>query len=119
MQTINVSTMFNGVHHWKDAPDAVAFLRNEHRHFFYVNVTFEVHHADRYLEFLIVKNFIDGLIISQFGEYHPDLPNTRQLGERSCEMIAKVLYDLIEAVYPTVQSVSVSEDGENGGSYPC
>lgn len=117
---IVVRSRFQGVHSWPGCPhEEVAFLRHPHRHEFHVEVKLQVGHSDRDLEFFMVKNMLDGIILAEFlGE---DL-NTSilNLGSRSCEMIAEELIaKLTEALGFPLQDtpliyVSVFEDGENG-----
>tara|TARA_R110000868_G_scaffold132290_2_gene342957 strand:+ start:5337 stop:5555 length:219 start_codon:yes stop_codon:yes gene_type:complete len=59
---IYISTSFEGLHQWKDAPDQVDFLRSAHRHIFNIKIYFEVNHNDRDLEFFMMKSEINNLI---------------------------------------------------------
>jgi len=108
------SFQFEGLHCWPDAPESVAYLRDEHRHVFYVCVWIEVYHNDRELEFITVKHQLENLI----NEHYPHVNHIKRifdLGCSSCEDIAKFLLDQIVKLYPDrAVEVSVSEDGENG-----
>lgn len=106
MKAIKVQNNFEGFHAWPKAPKEVDFLRNKHRHIFYVTATIEVLHNDRELEFFIVQRFIKKII------------ETKILGKpelrRSCEDIAETILDYLEAKYRgRMISVEVSEDREN------
>jgi len=103
MTTIIIRTRFVALHNWPKAPDVVSFLRNEHRHEFWVEVEIEVDHNDRDLEFFICKEKINRFIKNNFAY--------KSLGSLSCEMIAIKLY---EGLQLPVKSISVFEDGENG-----
>lgn len=113
---ITVKTQFAGMHFWKDAPSEVAFLKNLHRHIFYIVVDIPVTHKDRQLEFFILKNHIDK-IISNWHE--TDLTKGMiYLGSRSCEMIADYLLEKLKKdlkIESWIQ-VTVSEDNENSGT---
>ena len=114
--TITVRTSFHGLHFWKDAPEQVAFLRNLHRHVFNVHVTLPVTHSDRDVEFFIYQNKLNEVIYGMFETYHTKMPMLLVVGQKSCEMVAKELYDILSKEN-TIISVTVDEDGENGGSY--
>lgn len=106
--SITISTNFEGFHCYPNAPDEVAFLRSVHRHIFYVDVTVQVKHDDRELEFFMVKREIDSFIKD----------NLADLNMKSCEMIGrKILYFLLRR-YPNrdAYSIHVSEDKENGAT---
>jgi len=106
---ISINTDFYGIHKYPNAPDEVAFLRNEHRHKFYVNATIEVFHDDRELEFIMVKNRINEFIANNI---------TSMPVMYSCEMMCKDIIMFIESTYCTDTTrkikVSVFEDNENG-----
>jgi hypothetical protein len=110
-----VKTQFEGMHRWANCPiDAVSFLKNDHRHLFYVNLTLPVSHDDRDLEFFVVKSALNKSIK---GLYHKDHVGIQHLGSCSCEMIAKeIIEDLL--LLDTFKNLAwirctVSEDDEN------
>lgn len=105
MNTIFITTSFEGIHCWNDAPDEVSFLRFPHRHIFGVRVEIEIRHDDREIEFILFKNYINELVKRFEGD-------NRAL---SCEMMAQQMLDQIASKYPArCVSVEVNEDGENG-----
>jgi hypothetical protein len=109
MNTIIVRTRTTLVHRYAAAPQAVAFLREYHRHELHIEVELEVTHADRELEFIMVKEHINQDMIPQLDLYKV---------EKSCEMIAQELAQLLERAYGRRKmKISVFEDGENGGVY--
>lgn len=118
MSKINVRTQFEGLHCWLNAPEKVAFLRNLHRHIFKVEITVDVKHDDRDIEFFILKNDVDKFLKEIGYIYHPDMCNLRNLGSMSCEMMAKDISKHIVSKYKnsiTTIVVKVQEDDENSG----
>ena len=105
MDTIYVTTRFEGTHCYQDAPEEVAFLRFPHRHIFGVRVEIEVRHDDREIEFILFKHFVEQLV-------QPYVGDNKAL---SCEMMAREVLNSIASRYPArFCSVEVNEDGENG-----
>jgi hypothetical protein len=104
---IKVKTDFVGFHRWKDAPDSTAFLRDYHRHIFYVGVSIEVSGSDRELEFFEVKNTLEEYTKAFEGEYF----------DMSCEHIAERIYGFLIGVYGEDRkyTIEVSEDNESSG----
>jgi hypothetical protein len=83
----------------------VSFLASPHRHIFHFEVTIQVFHNDRDIEFIQFKRWLENLYAG----------GTLELNYKSCEMISDELYDQIAARYPDRNIViNVSEDGENG-----
>jgi len=99
-----VTDSFVGFHKWIDAPDEVAFLRNEHRHVFHVKVSVVAAHGDRDVEFFILKRNLS-LHCERFAG---------QSFLYSCEQLASRLGALLQKDRYKVQWIEVSEDGENG-----
>ena len=84
----------------------VAFLANEHRHIFHFNVSIEVFHNDRDIEFIQFKRWLESLYQGRL-----------ELNFKSCEMISDDLYEAIASRYPGRDiEITVSEDGENGAT---
>lgn len=120
-KSIIVTVEFEGFHFYKDAPKAVSFLADRHRHLFKVKAEIEVFHDDRELEFILVKRDLQHLFL-------PVIAIRENCG--SCEMLATEIieYLLTRWSIPTaLQSrlsrryphraitVEVWEDGENCG----
>lgn len=83
----------------------VSFLGYPHRHIFHFKVWIDVEHADREIEFIQFKRWLENLYSK----------GTLQLDYKSCEMLADDLYTQIAARYPNRSvHIEVSEDGENG-----
>lgn len=96
-----------GLHRYPNAPEEVAYLRNEHRHIFKFKVGITVWHDDREIEFHMMKNRLQALYDG----------GILQLNHKSCEMLAHELIAQIRGIYDCSQrdiSVEVSEDGECG-----
>jgi hypothetical protein len=55
MNSIRVTGQFEGTHHWPEAPDEVAHLRNLHAHIFKARVEIQADHDNRAVEFFIAK----------------------------------------------------------------
>ena len=86
--------------------DDVSFLGVAHRHIFHFRVWIEVFHADRDVEFIQFKRWLQRLY---------NVEGVLQLDYKSCEMIADELYLQIRKKYPIRKVwIEVSEDGENG-----
>lgn len=83
----------------------VSFLGYEHRHIFHFRVAIEVFHADRDIEFIQFKRWLE-------NQYKSEI---LRLNHKSCEMIADDLYEVIATRYSGRKIViSVAEDNENG-----
>lgn len=115
MRTIFVRFQKEGIHMYPAAATDpalktgdeydVSFLGTPHRHIFHFEVTVEVFHNDRDIEFIQFKRWLENLYAG----------GTLELNYKSCEMISDDLYEQIATRYPGRNIViSVSEDNENG-----
>ncbi len=85
----------------------VSFLSTPHRHIFHFDVTIEVFHNDRDIEFIQFKRWLEKLYAG----------GTLELNYKSCEMISDDLYEAIAHRYPNRDiEITVAEDGENGAT---
>ena len=85
----------------------VSFLATPHRHIFHFEVSIEVFHNDRDIEFIQFKRWLE----NQYSQ------GILALDYKSCEMISDDLYDVIATRYPDRNVViQVSEDDENGAT---
>jgi len=83
----------------------VSFLGTPHRHIFHFEVTIEVFHNDRDIEFIQFKRWLE----NQYSQ------SILKLNYKSCEMISDDLYEVIATRYPNRNIIiRVSEDDENG-----
>ena len=78
----------------------VSFLATPHRHIFHFRVEMEVFHDDRDVEFIQAKRIIE--------RWYSD--GTVQLDFKSCEMMARDLYDKLIATWPDRDSGSGCTD---------
>ena len=115
MRTIFVRFQKEGIHKYPAAATDpalatgdeydVSFLATLHRHIFHFEVTIEVFHNDRDIEFIQFKRWLE----NQYSQ------NILALDYKSCEMISDDLYDVIATRYPDRNiAIQVSEDNENG-----
>ena len=85
----------------------VSFLATPHRHIFHFEVSIEVFHNDRDIEFIQFKRWLE----NQYSQ------GILALDYKSCEMISDDLYEVIATRYPDRNIViQVSEDNENGAT---
>ena len=85
----------------------VSFLATPHRHIFHFEVSIEVFHNDRDVEFIQFKRWLE----KQYSQ------GILELNYKSCEMISDDLYEIIATRYPDRNiAIQVSEDNENGAT---
>jgi hypothetical protein len=85
----------------------VSFLATPHRHIFHFEVSIEVFHNDRDIEFIQFKRWLE----NQYSQ------GILELNYKSCEMISDDLYEIIATRYPDRNiAIQVSEDNENGAT---
>jgi len=117
MRTIFVRFQKEGIHKYPAAatdPNLatgdeydVSFLASLHRHIFHFEVTIEVFHNDRDIEFIQFKRWLE----NQYSQ------GILALDYKSCEMISDDLFEVIATRYPDRNIIiSVSEDNENGAT---
>jgi hypothetical protein len=83
----------------------VSHLAHRHMHYFYVKVWLSVSHSNRQVEFIQFRRWLESLYAT----------NALELNNKSCEMIAEDLYDVIATRYPDREiRIDVSEDNING-----
>lgn len=106
--TIHVTFQVEGLHHWPGAIGRRAYLAHPHRHQFHVEVSADVEHDDREVEFHDLKDLARAL----FDTYgvHGDF------GPQSCEMLARRLATDLAAAHDRDMTAMVSEDGEFGAT---
>lgn len=105
-RNIYITTQFEGIHRYLDAPESVSFLRNYHRHLFKVKLQIEVFHNERDIEFILFKHEIDKYIQTYLQHNKTNL---------SCESIAEWILQKVTTKYTDREVIcEVSEDGENG-----
>jgi hypothetical protein len=83
----------------------VSHLAYKHMHYFFIKVWLQVSHSNRQVEFIQFRRWLEGMYSN----------STLELNNRSCEMIAEDLYEVIATRYPGVEiRIDVSEDNING-----
>ena len=104
---IIVKLNIEGLHRWKDCDiEEVMYLKNLHRHLFFIRVIKDVSHNDRDIEIIkFKKSIIDYLNYRWYDDNYKCL----MFNNMSCENIAKDLYKKFKA-----SLVEVLEDNENG-----
>ena len=117
MRTIFVRFQKEGIHKYPAAATDphlatgdeydVSFLATPHRHIFHFDVSIEVFHNDRDIEFIQFKRWLE----NQYSQ------GILALDYKSCEMMADDLYEQIAIKYPDrTITIKVSEDNENGAT---
>lgn len=108
-RSVVVRANFVGYHSWPGCPhEDVAFLRNMHRHIFYVEIRLGVEKEDRQLEFFQVQHQLKQILSKNYEV---------QCFDFSCETLADNIYQRLVTTYPTLWYVSVFEDNENGAFF--
>jgi hypothetical protein len=100
-----VRSTFIAFHAWPNAPQEVGFLRNVHRHEFHVELAVRQKHTDRAVEYITLRRWLD----CELNAWRD-----KDLGARSCEMIAEQLIGYAQHEGYDVEYCRVFEDGENG-----
>ena len=117
LRTIFVRSLKEGIHKYPAAATDpalatgdeydVSFLATPHRHIFHFEVSIEVFHNDRDIEFIQFKRWLE----NQYSQ------GILELNYKSCEMISDDLYEIIATRYPDRNiAIQVSEDNENGAT---
>ena len=109
---IIIKLQIEATHNWpgvvnQPGLENVHFLKDEHRHIFYITCKKEVVHADRQVEIIMFKRNILNYLQDRY--YHNGL-GYHALGSMSCEMLATELFKVFDLSY-----CEVLEDNENGG----
>ena len=90
----------------------MSHLRERHRHVFEVTVWAKQTHDNRDLEYIMLKRDLERWAEEDLGDGSEPI----ELGEMSCEMVAKELIQYLRDEYDEVRAykAEVLEDGENG-----
>lgn len=84
----------------------LAYLKNSHRHIFFITAEFPVRNANREIEIISQQNAIKRYLLSKYG----DEDGACHFGRRSCEDIAAEILNQFE----NSTSCTVLEDGFGG-----
>ena len=110
---IIINTTFDALHHWPDCPEdhSQSYLRNPHRHLFYIRMKWPVHHDDRDMEFIELKKRVDRRLLMHYAPVISEhIIRSANLKGMSCEMLAAWLLEQ----FPEASYCRVMEDNENG-----
>lgn len=104
---IIIKFVIAGLHQWEKCPiNEVLYLRQLHRHEFYIKLGKQVFHDDREIEIIQLK----GIIMKWLKDkYHSPIYNILNFQNMSCEAIAKILVEKFNLDW-----CEVLEDNENG-----
>lgn len=116
MTTVSIQESIYIKHNWSDCPiKDVSFLRDKHIHKMFITVEVIVQHLDRQVEFFVLRS---DLLHAIDALYPIDVKmQIYDLGQRSMEMVAKDLFDILCNCPYNVISVTCSEDGFFSGKY--
>ena len=104
---IVINAVVEGLHYWENCNlPQVQYLKQPHRHQFYINCKKAVKGLDRDIEIITFKNEVVNYLKNKYFDNDHNCPN---FGGMSCEMIAKELLETFG-----LNSCSVLEDNENG-----
>lgn len=104
---IVVNLQIPWIHRWNNCDiNEVKYLREYHRHLFYIRCEKAVKGKDREIEIISYKNLIENFIKDRYYLYHLWLC---KFGNMSCEMIAEELLKKFN-----LDLCEVLEDWENG-----
>lgn len=113
MSRITIKNTYLGSHRWKDAIDEVQFLANDHAHDFKVEVSCDVRHEDRELEFYLIRKDLDVIVDRLFDK----IDSIYRFGDLGCEQIgSSVLEQLVKAYGSRSWSVGVWENEQQGAT---
>lgn len=105
-QEIEIRLQVEGTHRWPGCDiDEVRFLKDEHRHVFFIDCRKAVSHGDREIEIVCFKRRVAGFLKGKYSGGD----EVCRFGSMSCENIAKELLEEFG-----LSSCRVLEDGENG-----
>jgi len=104
---VHATVQIEGLHYWEHAPDETDYLRNPHRHVFYIKAIKRVTHSDRDVEFIALGHDLT----EHLSAYYDEKRRLYNFEAMSCEDIAIELVERFELL-----SCTVSEDNENGAT---
>ena len=108
MTLVKTVNEIEGIHWWKDAPEHLWYLKNEHRHIFKIICYWNVQHSDRQVEIIETQQKVRRYLENK---YYYKKYNLCVFENRSCEQIAQELMEHFGCY-----AVEVTEDGY-GGAY--
>ena len=103
---IIIKLQLEGIHRWSNCPfEEVSYLKNYHRHIFFITMEKQVTHSDRDIEIIMFKHKVQQFLKYNYGNAN----NVLNLGDKSCEMLCEELLRTFDC-----KKVEVLEDNENG-----
>lgn len=100
---ITIKLIYEATHNWpKCNLKEVKYLRSEHRHNFYIELSKEVSHNEREIEIIMFKHQVERFLQKKFNH---------KLGGMSCESLAELLLNKFNC-----SIVKVLEDNEVGAA---
>ena len=106
---IIINIQVEGLHSWPECSiKEVSFLKEPHRHIFFICCKKKVEHNDRDVEIIRFKREVQYFLLSEFGKGHKNAEGC-DFGRMSCEDISLLLLEKFNLNY-----CSVLEDNENG-----
>lgn len=67
-QYVICALQMEGFHCWPEADGELAYLKNSHRHIFFITAEFPVHNANREIEIISQQNAIKRYLLSKYGD---------------------------------------------------
>ena len=95
-QYVICALQMEGFHCWPEADGELAYLKNSHRHIFFITAEFPVHNANREIEIISQQNAIKRYLLSKYG----DEDGACHFGRRSCEDIAAEILNQFKTPHP-------------------
>lgn len=74
-QYVICALQMEGFHCWPEADGELAYLKNSHRHIFFITAEFPVHNANREIEIISQQNDVIAKTISLVNHKHTDSRN--------------------------------------------
>lgn len=107
---IIVNLQVEGFHRWISCPNdnRISFLKNQHRHIFFITLKKEVRHNDRDIEIISFKREVISFLQKHFYDSE-SITFVLNFEGRSCEDLAEILLNHFDC-----EMVRVLEDNENG-----
>lgn len=104
---IVITLQVEGQHRWESCSiPEMAFLKDFHRHIFYLEIEKSIENLDREIEIIKFKREVSDYIQSKFYDGQLGMCN---FGNMSCEQIGVLLLEVFH-----LYAVTVKEDNENG-----
>lgn len=66
-QYVICALQMEGFHCWPEADGELAYLKNSHRHIFFITAEFPVRNANREIEIISQQNAIKRYLLSKYG----------------------------------------------------